>query len=48
MKEDKILQMLFEPQRWQQAINKGVDKASTKQRFISSQRQKLALSYISA
>lgn len=30
MKEDKILQMLFEPQRWQQAINKGVDKGIDK------------------
>lgn len=30
MKEDKILQMLFEPERWQQAINKGVDKGIDK------------------
>ena len=26
MKEDKILQMFFEPERWQYAINKGFDK----------------------
>ena len=30
MKEDKILKMLFEPERWQQAISKGVDKGIDK------------------
>lgn len=26
MKEDKILQMAFQPERWQYAIQKGLDK----------------------
>ena len=26
MTEDKILQMFFEPERWQYAIAKGIDK----------------------
>lgn len=30
MKEDKLLKMLFEPERWQQAIDKGVNKGIDK------------------
>ena len=30
MKEDKILKMFFEPERWQYAISKGVDKDISK------------------
>lgn len=30
MKEDKILEMFFEPERWQYAISKGVDKDISK------------------
>ena len=32
--EDKILQMFFEPQRWQYAIDKGVDKDIRKDQLI--------------
>ena len=30
MNEDKILQMFFEPERWQYAISKGLDKDMSK------------------
>ena len=30
MNEDKILSMFFEPERWQNAISKGIDKDMNK------------------
>ena len=30
MNEDKILRMFFEPERWQRAIEKGIDKDISK------------------
>lgn len=41
MNEDKILSMFFEPERWQNAISKGIDKDMNKATpCISSRHQR--------
>ena len=39
MKEDKILKMFFEPERWQYAISKGVDKDNSMVILFESKKE---------